>query len=186
VSGRPLLLLLTAAAAGAAAVGNAMGAAAGPMGTGADAAGADPARTRLGVAIADDLNARDAQAARRGRALDLREQAMRAAEARMSAKAPAAEAETDASKPAGPAAPAVVNQFDDLARIYQAMKPAAAATVFEQLDLDVQMRVAEKMRDRSTALILAAMSPKGAAALTMAIARRQASRPAPTATAARR
>ena len=73
--------------------------------------------------------------------------------------------------------PAAPDQFDDLAKIYQAMKPAAAALVLEQLDLDVQMRVAQRMRERSTAMILAAMTPKAAAALTMALARRQAPRP---------
>jgi len=64
------------------------------------------------------------------------------------------------------------------------MKPAAAALVMEQLELDVQMRVAQRMRERSTAMIMAAMTPKGAAALTMALARRQAVRPAKTAAAA--
>jgi flagellar motility protein MotE (MotC chaperone) len=76
--------------------------------------------------------------------------------------------------------------FDELARIYQAMKPKAAAVVFEQLAMDVQVEVAQRMRERATAGILAAMSPKGAAALTMAMARRQAgSAAAPAQTAAR-
>jgi flagellar motility protein MotE (MotC chaperone) len=59
------------------------------------------------------------------------------------------------------------------------MKPAKAAIVFEQLDLDVQLKVARKMRERSTGMMLAAMTPKGAARLTMAMAR------APRLTAAR-
>jgi len=176
VIGRPSLLLLTAGAASIAAIGNAVGLAApGPM------AGGTAERTRLGVQIAEDLSQRDKAAARRGRALDLREQAARAAEARLKAEAAApvapAAMPAEAGVPAGgPVPPA--DQYDDLARIYQAMKPAAAAVVLEQLDLDVQMRVAQKMRDRSTAMILAAMTPKGAAALTMAMARRQAVRPA--------
>ncbi|WP_445190902.1 hypothetical protein ACT009_09765 [Sphingomonas sp. Tas61C01] len=169
--GRPSLLLMTAAATALASIANAVG-----------VASPDPAvpQTRLGVAIADDVDARDKTAVRRGRSLDLREQAIRAAEARLKA-----DLETRAA-PAGSAAPGVVaggdgaaspDQFDDLAKIYQAMKPAAAALVLEQLDLDVQMRVAQRMRERSTAMILAAMTPKAAAALTMALARRQAPRP---------
>jgi len=185
VIGRPSLLLLTAGAASIAAIGNAVGLAApGPM-----PVGEAPERTRLGVQIAEDLGQRDKAATRRGRALDLREQAVRAAEARLKAEAPAAQPATtpqDASAgvSGGPMPPA--DQYDDLARIYQAMKPAAAAIVLEQLDLDVQMRVAQKMRDRSTAMILAAMTPKGAAALTMALARRGALRPVPVPAAARR
>jgi len=173
--GRPSLLLLTAGAASIAAIGNAVGLAApGPTPGGA------PERTRLGVQIQEDLGQRDKAVTRRGRALDLREQAVRAAEARLKADAPAAPAAAAmpaeaGATPGGPMPPA--DQYDDLARIYQAMKPAAAAIVLEQLDLDVQMRVAQKMRDRSTAMILAAMTPKGAASLTMAMARRQAIRP---------
>jgi flagellar motility protein MotE (MotC chaperone) len=46
--------------------------------------------------------------------------------------------------------------------------------VFEQLDMEVQMKVAQRMRERSTAMIMAAMTPKGAAALSMALARKSA------------
>jgi flagellar motility protein MotE (MotC chaperone) len=168
---KPSLLLLTALATSAAAV----------------AAGvevADPGagdKTRLGVEIAGDMNARDIAAAKRKRALDLREQAARAAEKRMKAElqpaaaigAPAASAAAGA--PGAPGTPAPDESYDSLARIYQAMKPAAAAVVFEQLDMDVQMKVAAHMRDRATGMILAAMTPKGAAALTMALARQKAS-----------
>ena len=76
--GRPSLLVMTAVAAGLATVANAVGLA------GADEAAA-PAKitSRLGVAIADDTSARDQAATRRGRTLDLREQAVRAAEMAM-------------------------------------------------------------------------------------------------------
>jgi len=166
---RPSLLLLTAFSAGVAMVCNTVGLAA-TVTEGGEVAAEAPT-SRLGVAIAADITARDKAAARRNRALDLREQAARAAEARLqAAPPPAPAAETPAAGP---------DQYDDLARIYQVMKPAAAAVVLEQLDLDVQMRVAQKMRERSTAMILAAMTPKGAAALTMAMARRRPAGAAP-------
>lgn len=156
---RPSLLMLTAAAAAAAAVAN-----------GIAAASPDPVpQSRLGVAIGSDLGARDQAAARRSRALDLREQTAKAIENRMK------EALAPQSVPATPPLQKPVDQndqFGDLARIYQAMKPASAALVFEQLDMEVQFKVAQRMRERSTAMILAAMSPKGAAALSMALARR--------------
>ena len=184
---RPSLLLLTALAAGAGAVGNAVGLAASPEAAGAASSGP---KTRLGVAIDGELSARDRKAGQRQRTLDLREQAVRAAEARMKANGEADAAAADpAGGAAGPAgaggAEAPADQFDNLARIYQAMKPAAAAVVMEQLDIDVQMRVAQKMRERSTAAIMGAMTPKGAAALTMALARRGALPAAVPATAGR-
>lgn len=169
--GRPSLLMLTAAAAAIGVVANGVSAAS------SDAAAGESTRTRLGVAIGQDINARDQAAARRNRALDLREQAARAAEQRLQADLGARQqqppAATQPPAQAGTSKPQdQVDQFMDLARIYQAMKPAQAAVVFEQLDLDVQMKVAQKMRERSTAMILGAMTPKGAAALSMALARR--------------
>ncbi|AJP72223.1 magnesium transporter MgtE N-terminal domain-containing protein [Sphingomonas hengshuiensis] len=158
---RPSLLLMMAGAAALTVVANAAALTA-PQ-------DAQP-KTRLGNSIEKDLKANDAAAARRNRGLDLREQAAKAAEARLQAELEARQKE--AAGPAG--AEAAEAQFDGLARIYQAMKPAKAAVVFEQLDMEVQMKVAQRMRDRSTAMILAAMSPKGAAALSMALARKSA------------
>ncbi|MBO9516277.1 MAG: hypothetical protein J7549_19350 [Variovorax sp.] len=174
---RPTLLLLTAGVAGLAAVANAA-----TIATGAQDNSANT--TRLGNAITQDMNDRDAAAARRKRGLDLREQAAKAASARLAADMEARKKQDEAQQqgPAGtPGAPGAPNpadsQFDELARIYQAMKPKAAAVVFEQLDMEVQMKVAQRMRERSTAMIMAAMTPKGAATLSMAMARRNAGHP---------
>lgn len=175
---RPSLLMLTAAAAGVSAVANAIGAA-------TPAPAEKPAVTRLGVSIQEDMTARDRAAAQRARALDMREQAARAAEQRLKAAGGTAPDATAAGKPNAAAAAPENEHFDELARIYQAMKPKAAAVVFEQLAMDVQVEVAQRMRDRATAGILAAMTPKGAAALSMAIARRQSTRE-PTAETAQR
>jgi len=160
---RPSLLALTAGAAGLSAVANAVG-------------GPPPEPTRLGTSIAGDLAARDRQAAQRSRALDLKEQAARAAEQRLRAAGAAAAAAAPA-RPDAPAAPTDDERYGELARIYQAMKPKAAAAVFEQLTIDVQTEVAKRMRERSTATIMAAMDPAKAAALTMAMARKGSDRP---------
>ncbi len=152
------LLSLTAGMAGIAAVGNAV-------------AVASPATdSRLGLSVQQDIATRDRQSAQRQQALDLREQAVRASAARIKAELEAARA-APAAGPQPGAPEAATDSFSDLASIYQAMKPAKAALVFEQLELDVQVRVARKMRERSTGMILAAMTPKGAAKLTMALAR---------------
>lgn len=169
---RPSLLMLTAVASALSVVSNGMCIAA-PM------RDSDAGSTRLGSSIEQDMGARDATAVRRKRALDLREQATRAAEARLQADLTARQPATMATSaaPAGPN-PADGAQYDDLARIYQAMKPARAAGVFEQLDMDVQMKVAQRMPNRATALILASMTPAGAAALSMSLARKRPGRPA--------
>jgi len=132
-----------------------------------------PQPTRMGVAIQQSMAERDKAAARRNRALDLREQAARAAEQRLKADMQAREQAAPRVRPGAADAEPEENQYDSLARIYQAMKPAKAARVFEQLDLGVQTKVAQKMRDRSTAMILAAMTPEGAARLSMALAGKQ-------------
>ncbi len=161
---RPTLLMLTAAVLASSIVAN------GAAVVAAATAPAAPPPTRLGVAIGEDISTRDGAALQRKRALDLREQAALATEARL--KAELAARERTAAKPGEEGG----EQFDVLARVYQAMKPAKAAIVFEQLDLDVQMQVAGRMRDRSTALILAAMAPRAAADLSMALARKSAAR----------
>jgi len=168
VIGRPSLLTLMAGAAAIAAVANGVSAASPPPGE-------EAAKTRLGVSLAQELGVRDQAAAQRNRTLDLREQAAKATEARIQAQLETQQA--DAAPAAAGGKPAEADQYDNLARIYQAMKPAKAAGVFEQLTMDVQMKVAQRMRERSTAMIMAAMTPKGAAALSMALARRYVEAP---------
>lgn len=154
---RPTLLMLTAAAAGASVLAN-------------GASAADPPRkapeTRLSASIKQDVAKRDQDAARRNRALELREQAARAAEQRLQTKE-GREERPDRTAPRD----ADEERFTELARIYQSMRPKSAAMVFQQLEMDVQVNVARRMRERSTALILANMAPQKAAELTMAMAR---------------
>lgn len=164
------LLLLTAAAAGLGAVANGVDAA---VTVGESAV----PKTRLGSQIEGELNDAKRKEAERRRALDLREQALKAARLRMERQA--AEAKTAAAAPAASAtagaeagAPsAEEKRYSDLARIFQAMKPAKAAPVFEKLSADVQFQVAQRMRDRNAALMMQAMSPEAAATLGMALAK---------------
>jgi flagellar motility protein MotE (MotC chaperone) len=166
VIGKPSLLMMTAAAASFSTLAQGV----------SIASEVTAPKTRLGSAITQDMGRRDQDAARRARTLDLREKAARATEERIKADlAQREQAEsTAAAAPAEAKGASEADQFEELARIYQAMKPAKAAIVFVQLEMDVQMKVAQKMRERSTAMILASMTPKGAAALSMALARRGA------------
>lgn len=162
MSGKPSLLALTAVAAMLSTVAHAV-----------TAAAPDGPTTRLGAAIQQDMATRDQASARRARALALREQIAKASEERIKADLRARQEQADlAANAGGPGGRPAEAQYDDLAKIYQAMKPAKAAAVFEQLDMDVQMKVAQRMRQRSTAMILAAMSPGAATDLSMSLARK--------------
>ena len=162
------LLTLTAGAAGLSVVAGTL-------------AQAQSGEGRFGSGIRQEMNERDRAVAARQRQLDLREAATKAAERRMTgapgAAGPVAPGAPAAAIPAAAAEPEQTEgqRLDELARIYQAMKPKAAAPIFEQLTLEVQVKVASRMRERSAAQVLAAMDPKAAAALTMAIAKRQTS-----------
>jgi len=170
---RPSTLLLGAAGIGV--VANALALAA-PLAS-------DPApASRLGVSLQDSMAQRDRTLAAEKRKLEMREQAAKAGEARLAAEMRARQGEPGSADPAQ-GAPVEPNQpYDDLARIYQTMKPARAAPIFEKLDLEVQTQVARRMRERSAALLMAAMSPNAAAELTMSLAGRKViQRPQPAA-----
>ena len=119
--------------------------------------------TRLGQAIGQAIRDSDKRYAERERALALRERAQRAAEQQL---------QDAQANPANPGDPAKTTDtaYDELARIYQAMKPARAAPIFEKLGPEVQLNVARKMRGRSAALLMASMDPVAAADLSMALA----------------
>lgn len=164
---RPSLLMLMAGAAALSTLAHGVAA-----GTREEEPAAKPAATRLGSAIQSEMSEKKKTARERERALDLREQAIKASEKRLEASMQGQQEkpEADGAGKSGEKEDEEAATLDQLARIYQSMKPKQAAPVFEQLDLDVQIAVARKMRERSTAQILAAMTPAGAARLSMALA----------------
>ena len=60
-------------------------------------------------------------------------------------------------------------QLDNLVKIYETMKPADAAKIFETLDMPVLLGVIQRMKPKSTAPILAAMAPQKAKEVTVAL-----------------
>ena len=60
-----------------------------------------------------------------------------------------------------------------LVKIYENMKPKDAARIFEQLDMDTLLMVAERMKERALAPIMADMDPGRARDITVDLARRQ-------------
>ena len=161
---RPSLLMVTAGVAGLSAIANAVAVA---------APATEQPQTRLGNSIQQSVRDRDRAMAEQKRALQLREQAAKATEERLKADLASrqAEAEKPAPRMAAGGKPVEANEpYDELARIYQTMKPAKAAPIFERLDLEVQTEVARRMRERAMALIMSNMSPNAAVQLSMALA----------------
>ncbi len=58
-----------------------------------------------------------------------------------------------------------------LVKIYESMKPKDAATIFEDLELDILLEVAERMKERKLAPIMARMAPEKAREMTVELAR---------------
>lgn len=61
-------------------------------------------------------------------------------------------------------------RVEGLVKMYSAMKPKDAARIFERLDMDVLLQLAEAMNERKMAAILAEMDPVTAQELTLEIA----------------
>lgn len=160
---RPTRLMLGVAAAAAVANAIAFAASADIVG------GGDTGR--LGASLQDATARRDRTSAAEKRKLEMREQAVRAGEARLAGQMKQQQDQQAAAAAKGAAGPSV--PYDNLARIYQTMKPNRAGPIFEKLDIEVQKEVASRMRERATAQIMANMSPNGAVALSMALAGRK-------------
>lgn len=58
-----------------------------------------------------------------------------------------------------------------LVKIYENMKPKDAARIFEELDMDTLLMVAERMKERKLAPVMAKMNPEKAKEMTVELAR---------------
>lgn len=58
-------------------------------------------------------------------------------------------------------------KLTSLVKIYENMKPKDAARIFEELEMDVLLQVAERMKERSLAPIMAKMNPQRARDMTV-------------------
>lgn len=63
------------------------------------------------------------------------------------------------------------NKLQSLVKIYETMKPADAARIFEQLDMETLLPVVEKMKERKLAAILASLNPEKAKDVTVELKR---------------
>jgi len=64
-------------------------------------------------------------------------------------------------------------QIRSLVKIYENMKPKDAARIFQELDMDTLLLVAERMKERKLAPIMAQMNPGKAKEVTVELARQR-------------
>jgi flagellar motility protein MotE (MotC chaperone) len=59
------------------------------------------------------------------------------------------------------------NNLASLVKIYEAMKPKDAARIFQALEMDTLLLVAERMKERKLAPIMASLTPEKAKEITV-------------------
>ncbi len=124
--------------------------------------------------LLQQLSARRDALDRRARELDQREALLAVAEQRVDEKVAELEAVRGQIE-------TLLRQVDEegeaqllgLVSIYESMRPADAATIFNGLDLEVLISVLERMRGTKSAAILAGMNPERARLVTTELARRR-------------
>lgn len=145
--------------------------------------GQDPAFSPAEVDVLRQLAARREQLEARDRDLDKREALLKAAESRIDAKALALrELQLQVSRLLKAHDEQQDEKVASLARLYASMKPKDAAAILQTLDLEALLLVAERIKERKLAPILAEMNPARARDLTAELVRKRkvetAARPA--------
>jgi flagellar motility protein MotE (MotC chaperone) len=126
------------------------------------------------VDVLQQLSKRRAELDAKARQLDEREALVAAAEQRMDQKMAELKAmQSTLEDLLKQRSAAEETQLQSLVKIYENMKPKAAAGVFEELDMDILLDVVARMKERKVAPILAMMTPTKAKELTFELAQRQ-------------
>ena len=126
------------------------------------------------VDVLQQLSKRRIELDAKARQLDEREALVTAAEQRMDQKMAELKAmQSTLQDLLKQRSAAEEGQLQSLVKIYENMKPKAAAGVFEELDMDILLDVVARMKERKVAPILAMMTPTKAKELTFELAQRQ-------------
>jgi|GEM_PF-941740 len=136
-----------------------------------------PTFTQNELDVLQKLSERRESLDARERDLELRENLVKAAEARIDKKI--AEMKSMQTNVEG-----MLKQVDDqddakmksLARMYESMKPKDAGKIFDQLDVKTLAGVVPRMKEQKAGLVIANMSPDKAKDLTDALAQRRAAK----------
>lgn len=123
------------------------------------------------VSVLESLSTRRDELDKRGKALDLREQLLKAAEKRVEDRiAELKEIEAQIKRRIGENDQRNEERMAGVVKMYETMKPKDAARIFEQLDMGVLIDVARRMEPRKMSAVLAAMDPVTAQELTVELA----------------
>lgn len=141
-----------------------------------------PEYTDAELQVLQALSGRRETLERRSAGLDQREALLKAAEQRIEAK-------VQELKQLQAAMEGLIRRYDEeedarkksLVKIFETMKPAEAARIFEQMDMPVLIDILERMKERNAAPVLAQMHPARAKQVTAELARRR--QPGPQANA---
>jgi flagellar motility protein MotE (MotC chaperone) len=134
----------------------------------------DPARlTASEIELLHRLAARRAALEERARDLDQREALIATAAAGLEQQAARlAELHAEIRAMVERHDAAEESKLTSLVKIYETMKPKAAAEIFDRLEMAVLIRVVERMREAKSADVLARMDPAKARQVTAELARR--------------
>jgi len=134
--------------------------------------GSGNGKTESELAVLQSLSKRRIELERRQRELELRENLLKAAEKRVSARiAELKSIEKRIEKELSKQDDERMAQYMRLVKMYASMKPKQAAQIFNRLDLDVLTAMVKRMRPQSMGKIMAAMDPSAARRLTMELAK---------------
>ncbi|HVJ41508.1 MAG TPA: hypothetical protein VM639_08420 [Dongiaceae bacterium] len=126
------------------------------------------------VDVLQQLAKRRAELDQRARQLDEREALVKAAEQRMDQKMAELKAlQATVQDLLKQRNAADEQELQSLVKVYENMKPKAAAQIFEEMDMDVLLDVVSRMNERKVAPILALVSPTRAKELTYELAQRR-------------
>ncbi len=128
--------------------------------------------TQSEIDLLQQLSARREELARREQELEVRLGILLAAEARIDGKVQDLKAlQATIEELIKTHADQEESKLQSLVKIYENMKPKDAARIFEDLDLEVLLSVAERMKERKLAPILAGMNPEKAREVTVELTR---------------
>lgn len=138
--------------------------------------------TEAELSVLQDLASRREMLDQRATDLDAREALLTATEQRIEAK-------VKELKQLQASLEGAIRRYDEqeearkksLVKIFETMKPADAARIFEQMELPLALDVFERMKERNAAPVLAQMNPVRAKQMTSELARRRELTPATTA-----
>jgi flagellar motility protein MotE (MotC chaperone) len=147
-------------------------AAASPGEEAASPAGEGLQYTRAEVEVLQNLSARRAELDKRAREIDLKEKLLSASEQRVSERiAELKSIEANIQSLLAARKDAEEGQIKSLVKVYESMKPKDAARIFEELEMDILLPVAQRMKEAKFAAILAQMNPDKAKRLTVGLAK---------------